>query len=568
MLLLLFLLPFSFAAPWQDPTLPVAARVDNLISLLSLEEKASLLTVNSPAIPRLSFPAYAWGRECQRGLRTVAAATPFPSGVGQGSSFNESLVFAIASATAVQARAAFNIDTRAGVPSGIDCYGPTINVIRDGRWGRVNEMLGGECPFLSGFLGAAFVRGLQSLRAPSPAPGESYLGIHAVVKHLAVYSGPEGDLDDRSNVMPGMVDARYNSTTRIDERMWREYYLPGWRAAAVLGGASGFMASYQALALSNTTPATAARLAAAGAPDGAPIPDSANPLLLTDEVRGAWRMPGYVCSDAGSVICTATCRQSKNGGMRGHAFAANASDAAVRSLTAGLDLEVSCCGLPFTFETLPASVRSGVLPEALLDGALRRTLAYRFRGATLDGGRAADPWAALGEADLSPPASIALAREAAFAGVVLLKNLGFLPLSESALRGKTVAVVGPTADDGLAMMGSCEFPPSPPPFLCFAVQASRYRPSILNSSRSHLRTTNRWQCEHSPAHFYAFQGAPRRSSRSNSFSACGPEMPKRDCLRWLLAGHSGSGEQCAADSVQRGRERCHQWLSLRCRGGL
>ena len=234
----------SALVPWQNASLPVAVRVANLISLLTLEEKASLLVDASPAIPRLGFPAYAWGRECQRGLRAVAAATPFPAGVGQGSTFNESLVYAIAATTAVQARAAYNIATSANETSGIDCFGPTINVVRDSRWGRINEMLGGECPFLSGSLGAAFVLGLQSLRAPSPA-GETYLGVHAVAKHLAVYGGPEGDYGDTSDAMPGMVDARYNATTRVDERLWREYYLPGFRDAAEIGGVSGFMASYQ-----------------------------------------------------------------------------------------------------------------------------------------------------------------------------------------------------------------------------------------------------------------------------------------------------------------------------------
>ena len=449
--------------PWQNASLPVAQRVLNLVSLLTLEEKAALLSFHSPALPRLGLPAFGFEAECQRGVRFPAApVAPFPSGAAQTAAFNASLVFAIGRATATQARASFNVLRAQNVSTaGTTCYGPTMNLVRDPRWGRVNEMLGGEDPALTGALAAAFARGLQSFRAPSPAPGEEPLMMIATVaKHLAVYSGPEGDYDDTSDEMPGMVDARYNATTSIDERTWREYYLPAWRAVVVDGGAVGFMSSYQALNLSDVTPATSARLAALGVAPGTPLPDTANPLLLTDEVRGAWGAPGYVISDAGAVVCTATCRQSMKGGMRGHNFASNASDAAVRALAAGVDLEISCCGLPFTFPTLPDSVRAGVIPEALLDRALGRTLPYRFKTGTLDP-PASDPWAALGEADMATAAMRALAADAARQAVTLLKNEGAaLPLSRSALAGLTIAVLGPSANDPLAQMGSYGYIPA------------------------------------------------------------------------------------------------------------
>lgn len=455
----------SFAFPWQDPSLPTPARVANLISLLTLEEKAAQLSFHAPAVARIALPAFNYEAECQRGLRFPppgAPVTPFPSGAAQTAAFNASLAFAVGAATAVQARGAYNVLRAANASTdaaGTTCYGPTMNLIRDPRWGRANEMLGGECPGLAGALAAAFARGLQSLRAPSPAAGEELWAVATVAKHLAVYGGPEGDYGDASDAMPGMVDARYNATTTVDERTWREYYLPAWRAVVVDGGAIGFMSSYQALNLTDITPATAARLAALGLAPGTPLPDTANPLLLTDEVRGAWGAAGYVISDAGAVQCTATCRQSTNGGMRGHAFAANSSDAAVRALTAGVDLEVSCCGLPFTFPTLPASVRAGALPEAALDRALGRTLPWRVRTGALNP-PGADPWAGLGAADMATPAMRELAADAARQAVTLLKNEGgALPLSPSALAGRVVAVVGPSADDALACLGSYGYVP-------------------------------------------------------------------------------------------------------------
>lgn len=452
--------------PWQDPTVPAAARTANLISLLTLEEKASLLNFKSPAVPRLGVPAFSFEAECQRGLRQPAAGTavtPFPSGAGQTASWNASLAYAVGAATAVQARANFNVLRAANgsVFGGTTCYGPTANLVRHPTWGRVSEMLGGEDPALTGALGAAYARGLQAARAPSRAPGEELWMIATVAKHLAVYSGPEGDYGDTSDTMPGMVDARYNATTSIDERTWREYYLPSWRALVVDGGAIGFMSSYQALNLSALTPATAARLAALGVAPGTALPDTANALLLTDEVRSSWGAPGYVISDSGAVACAATCRQSMNGGMRGHQFAANLSDAAVRALTAGIDLEISCCGIPFTFPTLPASVRAGAVAEALLDRALNRTLIWRVRTGALDPPGAGDPWAALGVPDMDTPSMRALAADAARQGVVLLKNEGgALPLDATALAGRTIAVVGPTADDALAVMGSYGFVPT------------------------------------------------------------------------------------------------------------
>ena len=447
-------------APWQNASLPIAARTANLISLLTLEEKASLLSFLNPPIPRLGLPAFSFGTECQRGVRGPAApVVPFPSGAAQSAAFNVSLVAAIGRATALQARASFNLLTQQGQVGGTACFGPTMNLIRHPTWGRVNECLGGEAPHLAGALSAAFARGLQSFRATSAASGEELWMIATVAKHLAVYSGPEGNYGDTSDAMPGMVDARYNATTDIDERTWREYYLPAWRAVTVEGGAIGFMSSYQALRLSSVTPATAARMSALGIAPGSAVPDTANPLLLTDEVRGAWGAPGYVISDAGAILCTGSCRQSANGGMRGHAYAANASDAAVRALSAGVDLEISCCGLPFTYPTLPDSVRAGRIGEGALDRALGRTLPWRFRTGTLDP-PASDPWRALGAGDMATPAMAALAADAARQGVTLLKNEGaLLPLGPAALAGKRIAVLGPGANDPLAMMGSYSYIP-------------------------------------------------------------------------------------------------------------
>lgn len=464
-------------------------RVQNLISLLQIEEKAALLMANSSAIDRLGLPSYQWGAECERGSVSGAAGTGFPSGIGLGSSWNRQLVGAVGLATAIEVRASYNVQNTTSAPHhGVACFAPVINSIRDGRWGRTNEMLGGECPTLLGALGSAFAVGLQSLSAPSAAPGERYTAINTIAKHLAVYSGPEGNYADSSNQYPGAAGSRFNSTSSMDERTWREYFLPSWEAVARAGGVSGYMSSYSALNLTDMTPATAARWAAMTALNANPgssgsnnggsnanaVPDTANSLMLTDIVRGEWGVPGYVLSDAGAVVWV-----SLYGG-RGHQYAANYSDAAVKALSAGVDIELICCGFPTTYNTLPDSVAAGIIPEALLDQSLARTLPYRFQDATLDG-PAYDPWAGLGWANISQPSALALARTAAAQGIVLLKNspapapasstaaasgsasAPFLPFTRASAAGKVIAVVGPNANDTIAQMGG--YGNANPPFI-------------------------------------------------------------------------------------------------------
>ena len=130
----------AYVYPWQDPTLPVGERVDNLISLLTLDEKVSLLSAAAPAVPRIELPAYQWAHECERG--DTNGRTAFPSGIALGTSFNATLVQLVAHATAIEVRAGYSIN--ASGHGGASCFGPVTNLIRDPRWGRANEMLGGE----------------------------------------------------------------------------------------------------------------------------------------------------------------------------------------------------------------------------------------------------------------------------------------------------------------------------------------------------------------------------------------------------------------------------------------
>jgi hypothetical protein len=161
----------------------------------------------------------------------------------------------------------------AGDTGGTSCFGPVTNLIRDPRWGRVNEMLGGEDTTLASVLGVAFTRGIQAGAAATAAAGAAGTPcrmVNTIAKHLSAYSGPEGY---GAGVRFG-TQSRFSFAASMDERTWREFYLPPWRAMAVEGNVSGFMSSYMAVALDG-----------AGA-----VPDTANAAFLTDTIRGAaWR---------------------------------------------------------------------------------------------------------------------------------------------------------------------------------------------------------------------------------------------------------------------------------------
>ena len=144
-LLTLVLLALQTAAtdpqyPWQNPALPTAQRVESLISLLTLEEKVSLLDASSPAIERLQLPGYRWGRECERGDVSGKLGTAYPTGLALAATFDPDLVRQVALQTAIEVRGNVNEAAAAGDAFGASCFGPVSNLIRDSRWGRTAEM--------------------------------------------------------------------------------------------------------------------------------------------------------------------------------------------------------------------------------------------------------------------------------------------------------------------------------------------------------------------------------------------------------------------------------------------
>jgi beta-glucosidase-like glycosyl hydrolase len=337
---------------------------------------------------RLGVPAIVH-EECLTGFTTYGA-TVYPAAIAWGATFDPDLVQRMAAAIGRDMRAV-------GVHQGLS---PVLDVVRDYRWGRVEETMG-EDPYLVAMLGAAYVRGLENA------------GVVATLKHFAGYSGSRA--------------ARNHGPVPMGRRELMDMILPTFETAIALGGARSVMNSYSDV-------------------DG--VPAAADAWLLTDLLRGDWGFTGTVVSDYWAIPFLATM----------HRVAADTEEAGVQALTAGIDVE-----LPDTLgfgQHLVERVRRGDLAESLVDRAARRMLTQKVQLGLLDPDWTPEgSVSAAASTDLDSPSNRALAREMAERSIVLLTAGTTLPLlgqGRPALR--RVAVVGPCAADPLTFMGCYAFP--------------------------------------------------------------------------------------------------------------
>ena len=387
--------------PWQNPQLPTADRVENLISMLTPEEKVGLMMNKSISVDRLGIPSYNWWSEACHGVRQ-GGYTVFPQPIGMAAAFSEKLVYDVFSAVSDEARANWNRTDHNdpklfNVPMGVVYYPgnpeltfwcPNVNIFRDPRWGRGQETCG-EDPYMNAVLGVQTVLGMQG-------NDKHYYKTHACAKHYAVHSGPE-PLRHSMNVEPTNRD------------LW-ETYLPAFKALVKKADVREVMCAYQRF-------------------EGKPCCTSDR--LLIDILRNKWGYDAIVLTD-----CDAINNFYNRGQHETHKDPLSASVDAVMN---GTDLE---CGK--VFMVLSEALQKGLIKEELLDEHLRKTLTGRFELGMFD---PADmlPWANLGPEVISSEAFNDLATQAARESMVLLENKGgVLPLSKTI---KTLAVVGPNADD-------------------------------------------------------------------------------------------------------------------------
>ena len=398
-------LPVPAKTPaYLDPERSFEERAADLVSRMTLEEKAAQMQNSAPAIARLGVPEYDWWNEALHGVARAGMATVFPQAIGMAATFDTTLMGQVATAISDEARAKHQRFLDVGMHrryQGLTFWSPNINIFRDPRWGRGQETYG-EDPYLTSRIGVAFVRGLQG-------DDPKYRKVDATAKHYAVHSGPEA--------------SRHHFDVHPSERDLYETYLPAFQALVQEAKVDAVMGAYNRV---NGEPATASK------------------RLLQDILRGTWGFDGYVVSDCDAV----------DDMFVRHKVVATAEEASALAVRNGDELN---CGP--TYGALPEAVRKGLISEAEIDKALARLMRARMRLGMFDP-PARVPWTKIPYSVNQSPEHDALARRAAQESIVLLKNDGgVLPLSKNLRR---LAVIGPTADDTMALLGNYYGTPAKP----------------------------------------------------------------------------------------------------------
>lgn len=374
--------------PYLDENRSIEERVEDLLSRLTVDEKIDLMRATSPANERLGFPKYYHGNEALHGVVRPGKFTVFPQAIGLASTWNPTLLNTISTAISDEARARWNELERGKKQTNqfsdlLTFWSPTVNMARDPRWGRTPETYG-EDPFLTGEMGAAFVKGLQG-------DHPRYLKVVSTPKHFTANNEEHN---------------RFECDAKISERWLREYYLPAFEACIRRGHAESIMSAYNAI-------------------NG--IPCTANPWLLNKVLRDEWGFKGYVVSDCGAV----------GNVWEDHHFTKRTETAAALCLKAGLDLE---CGDNFYIEPLHEAYKMGMVDDSDIDRAARRILTARMKLGFFDTS-GNNPYDKISPSVIGSEKHRQLALEAAREAIVLLKNANrTLPLNKSKL--KSIAVVG------------------------------------------------------------------------------------------------------------------------------
>jgi beta-glucosidase len=394
----------SAAEPdYRNLNLTFEERAADLVSRMTLEEKISQVRDQAPAIPRLGIPAYGWWNEALHGVARAGAATSFPQAIGLAATFDPHLMHDIATVISDEARAKHHEFVRRGQHGryqGLTFWSPNINIFRDPRWGRGQETYG-EDPWLTSRLGVAFVKGMQG-------DDPKYRKVDATAKHFAVHSGPEAD--------------RHHFDVHPSKRDLYETYLPAFHALVTEARVASVMGAYN-------------RLYGESA--------SASTFLLQKTLREQWGFKGYVVSDCDSIEDI----------FLHHKIVPTAPEAAALGVLRGCDLD---CGK--TYDQLLPAVKQGLIREADIDVVLQRLMLTRFQLGMFDPPQRVR-WAQIPYSVNQAPAHDRLARKAAQSSIVLLKNSGLLPLAKDL---RSIAVIGPTADDVMSLLGNYYGTPAAP----------------------------------------------------------------------------------------------------------
>ena len=373
-------------------------RAKELIGQMTLEEKVYQTLYNAPAIERLGIASYNWWNEALHGVARAGTATVFPQAIGLAATFDEDFMEQIGDAVSTEARAKFNMQQEFGdhdIYKGLTFWAPNVNIFRDPRWGRGHETFG-EDPYLTSRLGVRYIEGMQG-------HDEKYLKTAACAKHFAVHSGPEG--------------MRHYFNAEVSKKDLYETYLPAFKACVQEGKVEAVMGAY------NRT-------------NGEPCCGSKT--LLKDILRDEWGFEGHVTSDCWAI----------KDFYEGHNVTKNAEESVALAMNNGCDLN---CGTLFVY--LLDAVRDGLVKEERLDEALVNLFTTRMKLGVFD--KADDnPYNKISYSVVDSPKMQELNLTAAKRCLTLLKNDQMLPLDKEKIH--TIGVIGPNADNRMALVGNYE----------------------------------------------------------------------------------------------------------------
>ena len=366
-------------------------RAEELVSKMTLEEAASQLRFDAPAIERLGIPEYNWWNEGLHGVARAGTATSFPQAIALGATFDEELMGKIGETVSTEGRAKYNEISSMGdrdIYKGLTFWSPNINVFRDPRWGRGQETYG-EDPYLISRLAIPFIKGLQG-------DGE-YMKAAACAKHFAVHSGPE--------------EKRHEFDVKPTPKDLRETYLPAFEACIKEAGVEAVMGAYNRV-------------------NGEPC---CGHSYLQDIIRDEWGFEGHIVSDCWAI----------RDFHEHHKVTKTPEESAALALNKGCDLNCGC-----TYVHLMKAYNKGLVTEEAIRKAAVRLFTTRYLLGMFD----KTEFDGLTYLDVETKESIALAKRASDEGIVMLKNDGILPLDKN--KVKVISVIGPNADARLPLMGN------------------------------------------------------------------------------------------------------------------
>jgi beta-glucosidase len=417
---------------YLDPTRPIEERVNDLVGRMTLEEKISQMGSEAPPIASLGISQYNWWNEALHGVARAGIATVFPQVIGLASTWNPDLIHRMAEVISDEGRAKHHEAVRNGLHTlyaGLTFFCPNINIFRDPRWGRGQETYG-EGPYLTSRLAVNFIQGMQG-------NDPRYLKTVATPKHFAVHSGPD--------------KKRHSFNAVVSQRDLRMTYLLAFEACIMEAKAYSIMGAYNRV-------------------NGEAC--CASPTLLQKILREEWGFEGYVVSDCGAIDDI----------FSNHLLVKSAAEAATLAVKNGCDLECGCTyGIPCDYGHLKEAVTQGLLTEEDLNRSVKRLFMARFRLGVFD---PADqvPYAQIPLSIVDSPKHREMALEVARQSLILLKNQNkLLPLDKGKI--KSVAVIGPNADETLVLTGNYMGTPAEPVSVLAGIRALSSPETKVNYAR-------------------------------------------------------------------------------------